>query len=214
VNSQPIYAVVRDGRLSGQLTTSDTVTQYGRGFSNFATGVFGTPTAVPAGGAGVYRSARFTPSSITATSYSLVMNAASAVGHGGDSGGPTVVTVNGVGVGIAGVRSTCTPTAYIPGAPANWSWATGISACQYVSTEPFLGEIPREIQESPILFASLYQRHVDGRIWKYDGAGRCTATACPGWIEIDRNPATRDLAAARGSIAIQGRRPSWAWTSF
>jgi hypothetical protein len=157
VDSQPIYAVARDQGngsviLSGRPTTDDTVTQYGRGFSTFATGVFGTPTAVPAGGLGVYRSAPFSPASITDTGYQLVMNAANQVGHGGDSGGPTVVTVDGVGVGIVGVQSTCTPTGYIPNTPAasqNWNWATGISACQYVATEPFWEEISSARQESP-----------------------------------------------------------------
>jgi V8-like Glu-specific endopeptidase len=44
--------------------------------------------------------------------------------------------------------------------------------------------------------ATLFQRHVDGRIWEYDGAGRCTATACPGWTEIDHNPRTEVIVAA------------------
>ncbi len=156
VDSQRIYVVARDQGggsvvLSGRLTTSDTVTQYGQGFSTFATGVFGTPTAQPSDGQGTYRSAPFMPSSITDTGYELVMNSANQVGHGGDSGGPTVVTVNGFGVGIAGVQSTCTPRGYIPNTPAtsqNWSWATGASACQYVSTEPFVSEISNAVKET------------------------------------------------------------------
>jgi hypothetical protein len=127
------------------------VTQYGSGFSTFASGVFGTPTAVPASGLGAYRSARFTPSSITASGYELAMNGASQVGHGGDSGGPTVVTRNGVGVGIAGVQSTCRTTGYIPKASSTWQWGTGISACQHVATDPFRDDINRAIRESPAL---------------------------------------------------------------
>ena len=147
VDSQRIYAVARDGggnssRLSGRLTTTDLVTQYGRGFDTFATGVVGgVPPATQATGLGTYRSAPFTPSSISATSYVLVMNGAGQVGQGGDSGGPTVVTVGGVGVGIAGVQSTCGATGYVVGAPKTWLWATGISSCSYVSTEPFWNEI-------------------------------------------------------------------------
>lgn len=149
VAAQRIYTFgLRDGgslKLSGRLRTSDQVTQYGRGFSTFASGTFGTPSARQSGGIDTFRSARFTPSSITATGYELVMNSGSQVGHGGDSGGPTVVTdATGFNLGIAGVQSTCTPTGYITNTPANqrnWSWATGASACQYIATEPYLTEI-------------------------------------------------------------------------
>ena len=156
VNSQRIYVVSRDMgngsvRLSGRLTTSDTVTQYGRGFSTFATGVVGgTPPATQSGGIGDYRSAQFTPSNITDTHYDLAMNSNNQVGQGGDSGGPTVVTVGDFGVGIAGVQSTCSATGYVTNAPAQtWNWATGISFCTYVSTEPFVSEIAQTIRETP-----------------------------------------------------------------
>lgn len=157
VDSQAIYMIALDQGggsmiLSGRLRTTDTVTQYGQGFSTFASGTFGTPSATPSSGLGVYRSAQFSPSAISATGYNLAFNASNQVGHGGDSGGPTVVTVNGVGVGIAGVQSTCTATGYIANTPANqqnWNWATGISACQYVATEPFVSEIVDAIREAP-----------------------------------------------------------------
>ena len=204
VDSQRIYAVARDMgngsvRFSGRLTTSDTITQYGRGFSTFAFGVFGgIPPAAPAEGLGVYRSAQFTPSNITNTHYDLAMNSSTQVGHGGDSGGPSIVTVGGFGVGIAGVQSTCRATGYVPGSPLprEWRWSTGISSCTYVSTEPFISEIINVKRETPHVSATLYQRHVDGRIWKYDGRGRCTATACPGWTEIDHNSRTKSIVAA------------------
>jgi hypothetical protein len=48
--------------------------------------------------------------------------------------------------------------------------------------------------------AELFQRHADGKIWKYDGGGQCSATACPGWILIDQNPATQDIAAGHGGL--------------
>jgi hypothetical protein len=38
---------------------------------------------------------------------------------------------------------------------------------------------------------TLYQRHVDGKLWKWDGHTACTATACPGWMLIDQNPRTQ-----------------------
>jgi hypothetical protein len=104
-------------------------------------------------GTGIYRSARFSPSGIDGTGYDLVMNTTTnQVGHGGDSGGPTVVTENGVGVGIAGVQSTCDASGWAPGAPPTnprWEWATGISGCHYVSVEPIVREIGRAIQERP-----------------------------------------------------------------
>jgi hypothetical protein len=79
------------------------------------------------------------------------MNATNQVGHGGDSGGPTVVTAGGVGVGIAGVQSTCNRTGNAPGAPTNpgWPWATGISLCTYVSVQPIVAEIGVAIMERP-----------------------------------------------------------------
>lgn len=155
VDSQPVYGAASHPRgasvtVQGRLTTADNVTQYGRGFSTFATGVFnGTPPAVEASGLGVYRSGLFRPTLISDTGYSLTMNGSGQVGHGGDSGGPTVVTVRGVGVGIAGVQSTCNPRGYVANAPEEWQWATGISSCQYVSTERFQTNIRNAIRGTP-----------------------------------------------------------------
>jgi hypothetical protein len=143
-------------RFSVLLTTSNTVTQYGQGFDTFATGVFGgTPPAVAAQGLGTYRSAQFTPGGITADTYNLAMNASNQVGHGGDSGGPSVVTSNGVGVGIAGVQSGCSVTGYIPNAPSQtWPWAMGIGSCSYFAAAPFVSEIQAAIREAPDCLAT------------------------------------------------------------
>jgi hypothetical protein len=212
VNSQRIYMTLIYGpnnsvRLSGRLTTNDTVTQYGRGYSTFATGVWGgTPPAVAATGLGDYRSAQFRPSNIGDTHYRLNMNTNTPlgqVGHGGDSGGPSVVTVNGNGVGIAGIQTTCRESGYVPNlSPAreDWMWATGILWCTYVATEPLATEITSVTRETPPVAGTLFQRHVDGRIWKYDGYNRCTGTACPGWVEIDHNPRTAEIVTARGTV--------------
>jgi hypothetical protein len=157
VNWQPLYVFPGTGLflplgwVGRPLQTTDTVTQYGAGLSTFATGGAGGSPLVLGTGAGIYRSARFSPSNITANSYDLAMNAANQVGHGGDSGGPTVVTVDGAGVGIAGVQSTCNSTGFAPGAPANpgWQWATGVSLCSYVSVQPIVAEIAVAIRERP-----------------------------------------------------------------
>lgn len=134
-----------------RLQTSDTVTQYGRGFGTFATGVFGgAPPAVAGTGLGTWRSGIFNPSNIRATHYDLTMNTASQVGHGGDSGGPTWLMEGGTEFAIAGVQTTCAPTGFVLNAPNNnWMWATGISRCTYVSVEPMVREIGLTIQESP-----------------------------------------------------------------
>lgn len=172
VNSQVIYEVgltPTGSPVQNSLKATDLVTQYGQGFSTFATGSFPAPpgTPVSAMGLGTYRSAQFTPTSITQFGYMLNMNANNQVGHGGDSGGPSVVTVNGLGIGIAGVQSTCArdtslgvngfvPNAPVPaGAPnPGWLWTMGITGCTYVATTPFWREIYRTVARSPDCTAS------------------------------------------------------------
>ena len=142
VDWQPLYAWSEGifGRENAdwtaiRLVPEDTVIQYGRGFATFA-----TPPANPAGGAGVYRSGGFQPSNIGEDGYTLAMNDGR-VGHGGDSGGPTWVIRNGVGVGIAGVQSSCDDDGYVEGQPETWMWALGITSCNYVSVERYVDEI-------------------------------------------------------------------------
>jgi PAN domain/Trypsin len=167
VNAQRVYATsVRSGssvKLSGQLKDTDTVTQYGRGYSTFGSGTYGTSSAVGSTGLGTYRSAQFKPSLIGDTHYTLAMNSSSQVGHGGDSGGPSWVTVDGFNEGIAGVQSTCTRTDNIAGTPANqaenWKWATGITECQYVSTGPYLAEIADAKREVPPDYTGTCKEH-------------------------------------------------------
>ena len=143
-NKQRIYS-----NNNGRLRASDSVIQYGQGYSTFASGIFGTPSAEESKYDGNYRSAQFTPSPVNEKMYELPMNAQNQIGHGGDSGGPTFVMVNGIHLGIAGVASTCTPTGYLPNAPQTWAWATGISKCQYASTERFYDEITNIIAMPP-----------------------------------------------------------------
>jgi PAN domain-containing protein/trypsin len=151
---QPIFSIGRRGannsiKLSYSLISSDVVTQYGRGFSTFASGTYGTAGARPSNG-NTYHSAQFGPAGISDRGYDLNMNASSQVGHGGDSGGPSVVTINGLSEGVAGVQSTCRATGYIKGTPANqqnWTWATGISDCHYVSTARYRDQIEQAKKE-------------------------------------------------------------------
>jgi hypothetical protein len=129
-----------------RLLTTDAVVQYGQGLTTFAV-VLPNGRVQLGSGSGTYRSAPFSPVGITATAYELAINGNRQVGHGGDSGGPTMVVLNGRELGVAGVQSTCAPTAHAPGAPAppTWPWALGISGCQYVSVEPVIAEINRTV---------------------------------------------------------------------
>ena len=148
-----------------RLQTSDHVIQNGQGFGTFASGAFlangrPDPSNPPqqAAGLGTYRSGQFTPSSITETGYSLVLNSAAQVGQGGDSGGPTLVDRrDGRGLAVAGVQSTCSATGYVPNAPTpagasnpGWIWATGISSCHYVSVESLVREIGEAMARAPV----------------------------------------------------------------
>jgi hypothetical protein len=191
VSTQRVYATsVRSGssvKLSGQLKDTDTVTQYGRGYSTYASGTYGTPSAKGATGLDTYRSAQFKPSSIGDTHYTLTMNGSSQVGHGGDSGGPSWVTVGGFNEGIAGVQSTCTRTGLIAGTPAseekNWKWATGVSACQYVSTGPYLAEISDAKREVPPDNTGLCSEHAARQFARVTEARalKCPFLSSGGW---------------------------------
>jgi hypothetical protein len=137
--------------LYGDTVEPETIiTQYGQGFSTFATGTW--PTSTPATGLGTYLSAQFSPSNVSNAGYTLVMNPTKQIGHGGDSGGPSWVTApNNIGLGIAGVQSTCQWSGYvgppIPPAVFSWQWVTNISSCYYPSIEPIRDRMVEIIQE-------------------------------------------------------------------
>jgi len=40
-----------------------------------------------------------------------------------------------------------------------------------------------------------YQLHHDGTIWRYTGTP-CTGPSCPGWWQLDNNPATKAIAGS------------------
>ena len=100
-----------------------------------------------------------------------------------------MVTANGFGVGIAGVQSTCTAAGYIPGAPAAWMWATGASACQYVATEPYLGEISTAIGERPARKADI--------VWHNSASGETQL-----WLMDQHRIRTRATVVDEGGNAI------------
>ena len=142
VNIQPFFV--------GEVDTSMTLTKYGLGRFGLATVASGVANPAPPLD-GRYRSARFTPSSASSTSYTLPVNSLDQVGACGDSGGPDIVTApNGIGVGIAGVSSTCA-VHYAPGHPApgdsRWDWVTKIDSCTSVAIESIRFDIVRIIQE-------------------------------------------------------------------
>ncbi|WP_431264554.1 S8 family peptidase [Roseateles chitinivorans] len=45
----------------------------------------------------------------------------------------------------------------------------------------------------------LFQMHANGRIWAHTGVA-CSGTACPGWVLLDANPATRAIAAGGNAL--------------
>ncbi len=55
------------------------------------------------------------------------------------------------------------------------------------------------VQRMPLPYAlatgSLFQVHTDGSIWAHTGTA-CSGSACPGWVMLDSNPATKSIAAA------------------
>lgn len=133
-----------------ELETTQTLVKFGRGISAYAQA---GPPPVPAFSDGLYRTAVFTPSTASALAYTLPVNAASQVGNGGDSGGPDFVTTpDGVLLGIAGVQSTCSPTARVPGMPNPplWTWVTAISQCTSAAINTARFDIVQIIQEGRV----------------------------------------------------------------
>lgn len=125
-----------------------TLTKYGRGIFEYANA---GPPPVPAQQDGRYRSANFVLSNASATGYTLAVNAAGQVGEGGDSGGPDIVTApNGVGLGIAGVQSTCSASGSVPGMGGGWTWVTGITSCNSAAISTARFDIIQIIQEGRI----------------------------------------------------------------
>jgi hypothetical protein len=205
-----------------QVENGMAMTKYGRGIYEYANPGPPPKPPVPAARDGRYRNAVFTLSGATATGYTLAVNSAGQVGEGGDSGGPDIVTgPNGVSLGIAGVQSTCGPTGYVSGKPTNtWTWVTGIASCDSAAISTIRWDILQIIQEgmnpcpsvSPECAISVVQRHVDGKLWVWDGRTPCTSTACPGWTLIDTDPQTRDIAASNNSLFMrQADGKLWKW---
>ncbi len=196
-----------------------TLTKYGQGIFEYASA---GPPPVAAQQDGRYRSAGFTVANASATGYTLPVNSAGQVGEGGDSGGPDIVTApNGVGLGIAGVQSTCQYSGRVdmPDPPL-WTWVTGITSCDSAAISTIRWDILQIIQEgtnpcpnlSSECLISVVQRHVDGKLWAWDGRTPCTATACPGWALIDTDPRTQEIAASENSLFMrQTDGKVWKW---
>ncbi|MEZ5983442.1 MAG: trypsin-like serine protease [Parvularculaceae bacterium] len=153
-----------------EVTDELTITQYGQGYGSLASGAFGAGST-QAAGIGQYRSAQFTPQPLprpapgqnfaTLAGFRWInadpSNPQSNIGQGGDSGGPSIVTTpDGVGVGVAGVQSTCSGD-YIPGyaPPTNakgmqWQWVGSIYSCFYPALYPIRDLIIETAREKPI----------------------------------------------------------------
>ena len=195
-----------------------TLTKYGQGIFEYAKA---GPPPVAALSDGAYRSSPFILSGASPTGYTLAVNGAGQVGEGGDSGGPDIVTApNGVSLGIAGVQSTCSPSGRVPAMPQTWTWVTGINSCFSAAISTIRWDIIQITQEgsnpcpnpSRDCAISVVQRHVDGKLWVWDGKTPCTATACPGWTLIDTDSNVRDIAATANSLFMrQLDGKLWKW---
>jgi Tachylectin/Trypsin len=159
-----------------QVEDGQTLTKFGQGYSTLAFNA--TTGPVPATGFGTYRTATFTASAASSTSYMLAPNSLGQVATGGDSGGPDWVTSpTGTLLGIAGVQSTCAATGYVPGQPQTWQWATGVSTCTSAALSSIRDQIIAIIQESPPtpLFGDPRPLSEPGYVYGVasDGALRC-----------------------------------------
>ncbi|MCL2178638.1 MAG: trypsin-like serine protease [Proteobacteria bacterium] len=145
---------------NGRIRASDTIKQYGQGYSIPASGVYGTPSAQKASGRGVYRAAEYKPpwapagmrEPITEGEFCVAPNASGQMAIGGDSGGPVRAMLSSVDLGIVGVASAAQLSGTIPGTPSDvyaWEWATGVSWACFASTERFINEIAELIKEIP-----------------------------------------------------------------
>lgn len=156
----------------GQVSNELTLTKYGRGIFQFATGTDAT-NAVPAQQDGQYRvGTQFKPSNSDAIRYSLAVNAANQVGNGGDSGGPDIATApDGISRGITGVQSTCNWTGRVPGMPNPpvWTWVTGIRSCTSAAIDDIRFEIVQTIQERPAPAIYGVTPNDDLLLYRHDG---------------------------------------------
>jgi len=197
------------------------LTKYGQGIFAYASA---GPPPVPAKQDFLYRSAVFIASARGALTYTLPANSAGQVAEGGDSGGADIVTgPDGIGLGIAGVQSTCVSSGTVQGKPTiGWTWVTGITSCNSAPISTIRWDILQIIQEgtnpcprlSSECVISVVQRHVDGKLWAWDGHTPCTATAtaCPGWTLIDTDPRTQTIAASGNSLFMrQTDGKVWKW---
>jgi hypothetical protein len=151
-----------------EIEAGNRLIKYGRGTSAFAAN--GTPPTAAVND-GRYRSATFTASAdATSTTYTLPINTANQVGAGGDSGCPDVLLApNGVGLGIAGVQSTCVASGvvtgqplFLPGGAVNWTWVTGISSCNSAPIAGIRFDLLQIIQEEPANLTPLYYYLLSG----------------------------------------------------
>lgn len=137
-----IQLLAQDPRAVG-----DSLIKYGRGISSYAQP---GPPPVAAFADGLYRSAIFQISAVSATTLTLPVNAQNQVGNGGDSGGPDIlIGPNNVSLGIASVQSTCVRTATVPGQPVMWAWTTAISQCNSAPVADARFDILQIIAERP-----------------------------------------------------------------
>lgn len=145
---------------TNEVGNGDPIVKYGRGLAAFATA---GPPPSPSVADGQYRSAGFTVSGHTDTTYTLPANGAGQVAAAGDSGGPDILlSPMGVGLGISGVQSTCAGITVVPPQPLlvsgdiNWMWVNGIASCNSAPVAAIRFDILQIIQERPADLTPVY----------------------------------------------------------
>lgn len=142
-----------------EVEAGNAIVKYGRGLAAFASA---GPPPRPSVADGRYRSAGFSVSAQTETTYTLPANGAGQVAAAGDSGGPDILISEGVGLGISGVQSTCAGITVLPPQPLlvngviNWMWVNGIASCNSAPTAAIRFDILQIIQEKPADLTPVY----------------------------------------------------------
>jgi hypothetical protein len=171
-------------QLDGQYRSA-TFTVSALGWKGVIAPVPGGPPSIPC----------TTGSAVTIICYTLPANNPGQVGAGGDSGGPDILLApNGVGLGIAGVQSTCQGVSVLPpnqlyldpptNTQLNWNWVASVSNCDSAPIAGIRFDIVQIIQERPV---ALLQLRTDGTIWQYAGVSCSSPASCPGWQLIDKD---------------------------
>jgi hypothetical protein len=62
------------------------------------------------------------------------------------------------------------------------------------------------------LSALVFQRHADGKLWRWDGKLACDGNGCPGWTLINTDRLIKEIAAGQDNLFMrQDNGAVWKW---